>query len=118
MRYRPGAEVRPVQAPRVFRPRGDRRGFEPLEPEPMPAPDQRPRPWAMGPHRLPIWTGGSAGRLVVDMTAGGLGDAIRTLAVIQGALREGRASSVTIVANPGASLQFLRAAASPIPVVE
>lgn len=117
MPYRPGAELRPLSAPRVFRTRADRRGFEPLDPGPLPAPDRAPTPWRMGPHTLPIWTGKPVSRLTVDMTAGGLGDAIRTLAVVRGALREGRVERVQIVANPGAALTFLAGAVSPISVV-
>lgn len=117
MPYRPGAELRPLSAPRVFRSRGDRRGFEPLDPGPLPAPDRPAAPWRVGGRLLPIWTGRPVSRLVVDMTAGGLGDAIRTLAVLRGAVREGRVEQIQIVANPGAALGYLRQAVAPVSVV-
>lgn len=116
--WTPGAVVLPIDRPRVLRPRGDRRGFEPLAPlGPLPPPDRTAGRWTVGPAEGPIWIGQEIDRLLVDLSNGGLGDAIRQLAILRGAVRCGRVKRPVVVCRPGASLAWLQGALHPLPVV-
>ncbi len=116
-RYTSGAEVLPVGAPRRFRPRFDRRGFEPLDAGPLPEPDYPQGTWELDGTELPVWRGEPTSCLVVDLTRGGLGDAVRQFAIIAAILRSGRVDRVVVVANPGRPLEWLKIALAPLEVV-
>lgn len=116
--WTPGAEVVSVDRPRRFRGRGDRRGFEPLAPvEALPPPDKDAEGWRVGSQAGPIWIGQPVDKLLVDLSHGGLGDAIRQVAVLRAAVRCGRVKRPIVACRPGASKAWLTGALHPVPVV-
>lgn len=91
-----------ASASRHLRGRGDRPGFEPRDPGPLPAPDRPPGSLVLadrsGPARRlawrgPLWDGSPVERLVVDL-GGGLGDVVRWLPLLQAVRREGRVRTI------------------------
>lgn len=113
-----GAEVIRVDAPRILRGRGDRRGFEPLAPaERLASPDRSPGTWRVGAVEGPVWTGYPVDKLLVDLSNGGLGDAIRLVAVLRGVVRLKRARRPIVVCRPGVAHAWLSGALHPCPVL-
>lgn len=100
-----------VAARRHLRPRGDRPGFEPVDPGPLSPPDQPAgglvladrvdgarRVWWRG----PLWDGRPVERLVVNL-GGGLGDVVRWLPLLAAIRRSGRVGEVRarVLRDPG-----------------
>lgn len=126
--YTPGATWADPADPQLVRPRGDRRGFEPLWCEGLDLPRLPPRiRWrstlgivglqtdtagplecsAVGPvPDVALWTGDPVEVLHV-VGPGGLGDWLRTLPLAAAGVRSGRVRSVVLHRNRGEALPFL-----------
>ena len=101
----------------MLRARGDRRGVEPrVPPDRAPPADRPPGHWRLGPRVFPVWDGGSCDTVLVDLVNGGLGDAVRLLAVMRAAVRCGRVRTLQVVTRPGHALEWLKGALAPVPV--
>ena len=115
--YRGDPQALPLGEPPVLRGRGDRRGVEPRVPQDRaPPPDRPPGWWKLGARGFPVWDGRPANTVLVDLVHGGLGDAVRLMAVMRGAVRSGRIRNLVVVTRPGMALDWLTEALAPLRV--